>query len=87
MGLWRFRSIAAIQVKQDRPNALPDSGPSSPTPSLANGYVRSLFGQCCMWRALLVLISLAAQSGSSELDCRFFIHPFHWNLDDYSGTM
>ncbi len=62
-------------------------GPSSPTPSLANGYVRSLFGQCCMWRAFLVLISLAAQSGSSELDSRFFIHPFHWNLDDYFGTM
>jgi hypothetical protein len=64
-------------------------GPSSPAPSLANGYVRSLFGQCCMWRALLVLIRLAAQSGSSELDSRFSYSSIalHGNLDDYFGTI
>jgi hypothetical protein len=50
-------------------------GPSSPTPSLANGYVRSLFGQCCMWRAFLVLISLVAQSGVVSWTVGFlFIH-------------
>jgi hypothetical protein len=37
--------------------------------------------------ALLVLISLAAQSGSTALDSRFFIHPLHGNLDDYFGTI